>query len=302
MTYAIFRLRRRRKQLAAELSDAPEIKEDRAHNQIRLASSEADILERAGVDVTRPRDLLAQARTRLDRRDVEEAISLARSAHEALILAKRGSSSVPPSSEGRATFGHRLAAPTPRPGPGPDSPPAPLLAFPTLGSTGVEEPVSELPPAGSGVRLPKNRVESHFQLTLLVEEIEKSRTANPLEPTVAEAEGLRGQAQQAYGAGDYTDALRLALKGRRKLGTRIEALPPSAGPTAPIPPEEATARTGPKAAEAQVNCPRCGRPNRPSDRFCRACGAPRQLSKCPRCGTPAAESDQFCGGCGSPLS
>jgi hypothetical protein len=303
MTYAIFRMRRRRKQLVAELSDSPEVKEDRAHNQIRLASAEADILERAGVDVARPRDLLAQAQARLERRAVDEAISLARSAHEALVVLKRGEPSTPLASEGRESFGHRFS-PVAAGVPSSSSAVAPLAG---LGERRSEQPshsetMAEAPPPISGSRLPKNRVESHFQLRLLSEELDQPTPGGSPAPTHVEAEKLRDDAQRAYDSGDFTEALRLALKGRRRLGARIEALPPSPGsrPATDAPSGPEAAPSG--EAAATESCPRCGRANRPSDRFCRACGAPRQLSKCPRCGTPAAPADQFCGGCGSPLA
>jgi hypothetical protein len=145
-------------------------------------------------------------------------------------------------------------------------------------------------------RPPKNRMEAHFQMTLLVEEV--ARPASSDATGRDEAIRLREAAQGAYAATDYTEALRLALKGRRALGARLETLPPGRSPP-PTPP----AAAAPMASSvAGRTCPQCGRPVRPDDRFCRGCGASNVPSKCPRCQAEVAGADTFCGRCGAPIS
>ncbi|HTT26556.1 MAG TPA: zinc ribbon domain-containing protein, partial [Thermoplasmata archaeon] len=152
-------------------------------------------------------------------------------------------------------------------------------------------------PAGVGDRPPKNRMEAHFQMTLLVGEIVSAQGA----PGRAEAEGLRGQAQSAYARADYTEALRLALRGRRALGSRLETLPAvgsAGGSRAP----GALAPTPDRAAAASRSCAQCGRPLQAEDRFCRGCGATNVPTQCPRCQGELGPSDTFCGRCGAPVS
>ncbi len=48
-------------------------------------------------------------------------------------------------------------------------------------------------------------------------------------------------------------------------------------------------------------CPDCGRPYRPGDAFCPACGA-SLVDTCPQCGTPHQPEDAFCARCGTPLT
>jgi adenylate cyclase len=52
-----------------------------------------------------------------------------------------------------------------------------------------------------------------------------------------------------------------------------------------------------------VDCPSCGRPNRPEARFCGACGAELETTAiCERCGAENPPGQRFCDACGSPLS
>lgn len=48
-------------------------------------------------------------------------------------------------------------------------------------------------------------------------------------------------------------------------------------------------------------CPDCGRPYRPGDIFCAACGA-SLADTCPQCGAPHRPEDAFCVRCGAPLT
>lgn len=146
-------------------------------------------------------------------------------------------------------------------------------------------------------RLAKNRAESHFQLSLLNEEIAAASESRPNDAALPDARSASTEAQSAYDRGDYTDAMRLALRGRRKLGTRIETLPPPTTRIPPTPPAMVPqAVTGPSGT---APCLRCGRPLKPADRFCRGCGTPKAPTACPACGTAVDEGDRFCPACGT---
>jgi hypothetical protein len=300
-------LRRRSQQLRLELDERPSAKDDRAFNQIRLSAAEADVLERSGVEVAHARELLQEAQRSYDRRDFDSAERRARSAHESLVALRgkaprrlpslRSPSGASPAvgASPSSPVGPRFeeaSAPTPTSGPG-------------LRGVATSAVPTESSPTGSG-RLPKNRAEAHFQMTLLVEEIARARTTPGSEGLARDADQIRAEAQAAYGRADFTEALRLALRGRRRVGGRLETLPPSrstqpesAGPAGGAP----AGPSGEEAAAATTaHCPRCGKGIRASDKFCRGCGASLKASQCPRCGQPLQPDDVFCAGCGAPAA
>lgn len=295
--YVILRFRARGRTLKAELADSPLFAEDRAHNQIELIRGEISVLEREGIDTARARVLLQRAEQELARHENVDAVRSARDAHRILVeLRQRG-----------ARFSPGTGIPSsPRAPPAPRVPARNDLLRPTptrsgTGDLGAGNPAFEeaAPPS----RPPKNRMEAHFEMTLLVEELTQQTPSRGATGAVAEAEGLRRGAQEAYARQDYTEALRLALRGRRRLGARIESLPPTAATVtvaaAALSPARAggTTSTGPGQTPA---CATCGRPIGSTDAFCRGCGRPVGGSKCPRCGAERAATDEFCGRCGAP--
>jgi hypothetical protein len=295
--FILRRARLRRLQLSGEVADAREIVEDRAHNQIRIALQEASILERDGVDVTRPRRLLDDAGAAYRRQDFHHSLQLGRTAHDVLVTLRQQS---------RAATGPPL---TPSPTPRPESLAALALGAPEPFGNGTttngSEADAEIAPEAPRPAIPKNRMEAHFQLSLLRDELEVAQRDRPAASGVVEASRLATEAHSAEGREEYTDALRIALKARRALGGKIETLPPPrvAAPTSLAATSGGTQspRGGP-IPDAVETCPKCGRATRREDAFCRACGAPRAPMKCPRCGQPLEANDQFCGRCGSPVS
>jgi len=280
--YLTRRLRQKRDKLLSELRDSPELIQDRAFNRIAMARREAEIVARSGADVTSARTLIAQAQGAFDTRNYDRAYETAQSAHEALVSARQSTGARPTSPPGRPLSSSQFATSEP-------TPTAPVVA-------GTASP----PPAP----IPKNRVESQFQLRVLGEEIDSARTADAPADKVRTAETLRQQSQTAFNSGDYTEAFRLALRGRRQLGTSLETLPPTG--KAPGVPGEALDDSGQSmdaaAAADRVaganRCPDCGYPMLSADVFCRGCGRPKAGLQCPHCGTPREPKDTFCGRCG----
>jgi Double zinc ribbon len=295
--FVVQRLRAQRQRIVADLASSPVFADDRAFNQIRIARSELDVLKREGHDVPRAAELIDQAEVELRGHHNVDAVRLAQNAHQLLVQARQSSSGplapAPGPTPWRATI--PPVAPTfaggPRPavdllhGEGPGAHAAPIAPASGTGTSAIPEVPG---------RPPKNRMEAHFQMTLLVEDL----AAAPDATGRAEAERLRASAQASYASTDYTEALRLALKGRRSLGARLETLG-SGRPTAPPSPTNA-----PLAAPETVGrtCSQCGRPIRSDDQFCRGCGATNSPSACPRCRAEIAPTDTFCGRCGSPVS
>lgn len=289
--YLIHWTRRRRAQRTSEPVATRAELEDRAFNAIAIARAAADRLSREGLDVAAPRRLIDSADAARRRGDADTALGLAKSAQATLTKLRES-----------PTGGRELpstAAPGPErawtPPPGPDTregetvgdPLAPAAADPTSG-------------ASSTPRLPPNKAASRFQLGLLDEELAARAKAGPETGDLEASRQVARDGHEAFDRGDYTEALRLALRGRRRLGSRLETLP--AGPSA------ARAATGPVAVDAPappseaVHCPVCGQPQRAGDRFCRGCGASRDSPRCPACGERLAGDDRFCGVCGAPTA
>lgn len=293
--YILRRVRARRAELAGDLERSTRFLEDRAYNQARIAKAEADVLERRGVDVRAPRRLLDQAEAALGRHDGDDGLRLARSAHELLVKLKDAPG----------------PAPAPRTSPrGPEAPgsaggdlPVPAAWAPST-SPGASDG-SDGPPRPSP--LPRNKAESRFQMKLLATEVDAAERDRPGAAPTTEARGLLAEAEAAFGRGDFTGALGLALKGRRKAGGRLETLPPPPGkahPAEPLPAERPANAGIPSPDDLDASsspCPACDAPVKAADRFCRACGAPRVADRCPQCGSPIVAADRFCGGCGRSL-
>lgn len=285
--YALTRLRLRKKQLSLELDTAKELLEDRSFNQVRLARSEADLLEQRGVDVGRARTLLTEAEAARNRRDYDNALALARSAHEALVKMHQGL----PLGDRSAT----AARPSSGRGLGPASPssPPPLSGFggATLASEGDDaDPVESSAAAPPRPAIPRNKAESRFQLSLLAEELTRATTDAGPNAAVVEATEIQTLATTAFDKADFTEALRLALRARRRLGTRLETLPATAATKAPAP----------EGSEEPLTCRSCGEPLRANDRFCRYCGTLRGTARCAGCGAALEPDDKFCAACGRP--
>ncbi len=278
----------RRRQVENRVGAPPtaEVARDRAHNRLALARREADVLAAQGMEVERARSLIALSDASLRQNQYDRAYELAQSAHETLVALRRRplSSSTPDG---------QLSAPA-----------ADATSSPLAEGTGNPSPLPSTTPATPlgaepAVRPPKNRLESQFQLKLFEKELATSPSGP--EPGNSGARELWVQAHAAFDRADYTEALRLALRGRRQLGGKVETLGPplSAGDgraSGPPGPAASVPSTGREAVG--VRCGHCGNPIVEGDTFCRACGAPRSALACPNCGVPRLSTDQFCGRCG----
>jgi hypothetical protein len=282
LVYLLRRIRERRRQLDDDLAADREVLKDRAYNSVRLAAAELKVLEQDGLDVSDPRGLVSRAERALAAGDNFHAIQLGRDAQSMLIRLRR-EGTLPVSA-------------------GPD-PPAPEPVAP--------EP-ADLPREAEPLRLAggapaRNPAPARFQLSLLREEIDLTEERAPGQPAIVEALRLEAQAEAALANGEDTKALRLALRGRRTLGARVESLPPPTplAPSAPPATSETLEGTGPSpgpAAPSAAPCPSCGKPGKPGDVFCRYCGSAFGRTRCPRCQAAMDPEDRFCPRCGSPTS
>lgn len=286
MLYTLRRLRRRRDRLLGELADRPHLVQDRAFNRLSMARRESAILSEQGTDVTRAGELIAQSQAALDLRNFDRAYELAQQAHESLVSARRDARSPLPSSA-------------------PPKSSSPAGSGPPIGPAASAEPPAPAPPPSPS--LAKNRAESQFQLRLLDQELASAQTDRARSASTQEASRIRSDAGAAFDRGEFTEAFRLALRGRRTLGATIEGLPagrPVEGVAALPNGAPATldlTQTAEQVAGAE-RCPECGYPALPGDAFCRGCGVPRASANCPKCGARRTPSDTFCGRCGASLA
>jgi RNA polymerase subunit RPABC4/transcription elongation factor Spt4 len=284
------RLKARLAELRGGGEGSSEFTDDRSYNLIRIARAEAETLKRQGVDVHVAETAIADADDAMRHRNYDMAVLDARRAHEVLVGLR--------------------ARPVPLPGTSASAPPPLSRSMtPPTPTPNATVPSNEPPPSPEGVpgtdappvpRLAKNRAESRFQISLLNEEIAAASPSRANDPALLEASSATKDAQAAYDRADYTEAMRLALRGRRKLGTRIETLPPPTTRIPPTPPALAPVALGGPAGMAP--CVQCGRPLKAADKFCRACGTPKSPSACAMCGTAVEPEDRFCPACGATVA
>jgi hypothetical protein len=279
--YLLHQLRNRKRDARLQMQTTMPVA-DQAFNQIRIARAGADHLARDGYEVAGVRSVLDRAETLAQQGSSGEALRLADSAKERMVEIRR---------DPRGRTGLVGAVP-PSPGLGLGAPVAPAGPAPTLGlgGTGGAEAVPAEP---DRPKLPTHQVEARFALQLLRKDLEHASPRNGKAAVRREASSLADEAEAAYGRKEYTEAWKLALRGRRRLGGDVESVGvrPGAGL---VPPSE--------PAGGGVPCPKCQHANAPNDRFCRGCGAAIAVGKCDRCGRVNEPTDQFCGTCGSPLA
>jgi hypothetical protein len=293
---ALQRLKRRRAKLLQDLAASPRQAGDRAYNRLEMARREAAILGRQGVDIARAREQIAQSQAAFDGGNYTRAYELAQSAHESMVHARQTGS------VGSAT-----------PSTAPPLAAAPLLTAPLVGGPGrggSRTPDRDGDPSAGAApppRLAPNRAESQFQMHLLDSDLDAARSSRRSAGTISAVAALRSQAQSAFDSEQYTDALKLALRGRRELGGKVETLAPSPSIVRSEPAGGGDSGGLDAAASAEraasgSRCAQCGYPARPDDAFCRGCGLPRVPAVCPKCGASRTPSDTFCGRCGERFS
>jgi hypothetical protein len=280
-------LRRRKAELLGEIRNSPRLNSDRAFNRLEMARREAMILARTGQDVKSAQSQIARAQAAFDLGHTAEAYELAQAAHETLVSVRHGTNPLP--SAGSTADETPLARPTARP------PPSNGGARPSGSAVGVA-------PGPTG-GLPKNRMESQFEMRLLDSDLATARETRPSDPATLAAVDFQTKAHTAFDGGRYSEAFSFALKGRRGLGGNVGAV----GPTPGVKPT--TSDAGPvdldravEQAASATRCPECGYPTTPDDSFCRGCGTPRAPTTCPQCGAPRVPADTFCGRCGARFS
>lgn len=158
-----------------------------------------------------------------------------------------------------------------------------------------EEKRSSEVPAHQTRKMPANYLESKF----IIETVESMLCTADMEART-EAEPHCLDSKKYFGEGDYTAALRSAMKARRIL--QGSPSPTEKKATAPTEVISLPKKAAEKKEEAVLpKCPHCGAVMGPEDEFCFACGKRPQAKVCPSCAREVSEGDEFCRKCGAKL-
>ena len=295
--YILWRIRRRRRDGASDLALPRGLLRDRAYNQLHIARSVSERLSRSGIDTSAAQGAIREAEEAEARRDFETALERAKAAQDLLVrLGGARPVRVPMSASTSSVRAPTLHAPAGR-----------TMAGGSVSDADLPESLGgvALPAESSSTKLPKNKAESRFQLSLLSDDLAAMERSGRGGADLEAARKILTDAQQAYERGDYTEALRLGLRGRRRAGGHLETLPPSPATRVEESVGEAEFSGGSRADAAEpsapATCANCGQPLRANDRFCRGCGASVKAARCAQCGEALAPDDRFCAACGAPV-
>ncbi|MEM0448328.1 MAG: zinc-ribbon domain-containing protein [Methanomassiliicoccales archaeon] len=257
----IIRKRSKERQIA-------QIQVDSVYNQIVTSKAVSNALKRQGRN-TKEADLaLLEADSAFSRHNYSEARAALERAKELLRTAKEQQ---PAKMELKSV--EEIAAP---------------------GDTNKEEKSCEVP-FQEVRKMPKNFMESKFMICSVRDELEGAERGGK---DVTSAKESLEQAERAFAAEEYTEALKYALRARKILQEpkddekrsqsnldSVEKVPPSVVIQPP-----------------PSHCAKCQAELDPGDIFCSRCGTKIDRDiRCPRCSSKVRVDDAYCRKCGLPL-
>ena len=272
--YILMFLKRRADKKVREIKE-PKVEDD-AYNQIQMIKSMTKIMKNKGYNVNSIEMMILKAERAYDAQRYLESIEIVNNAKRALWRLKEEKSqedNLSPQVKKELEIIKRIE----------------------------EQPAQEeMPPQVKDFvrKLPENYLQSKFEIGVVEEKIVKMEEGELKEYAKMYIE----RAKRAFEIGDYTEALRLAVKCNRMIdsGEALyeESEKPVAVPTASVAPliEEE------KEEEEELHCPECGAIVRPEDKYCWNCGAKLVfIYTCPNCGGEVSSEDKFCRHCGYKL-
>jgi predicted RNA-binding Zn-ribbon protein involved in translation (DUF1610 family) len=272
--YILMFLKRRADKKVREIKE-PKVEDD-AYNQIQMIKSMTKIMKNKGYNVNSIEMMILKAERAYDAQRYLESIEIVNNAKRALWRLKEEKSqedNLSPQVKKELEIIKRIE----------------------------EQPAQEeMPPQVKDFvrKLPENYLQSKFEIGVVEEKIVKMEEGELKEYAKMYIE----RAKRAFEIGDYTEALRLAVKCNRMIdsGEALyeESEKPVAVPTASVAPliEEE------KEEGEELHCPECGAIVRPEDKYCWNCGAKLVfIYTCPNCGGEVSSEDKFCRHCGYKL-
>lgn len=249
--------------------------EDDAYNQIQIVKSMARVMKNKGYNVEPVESMIAKAENAYNYQRYLESIDITNNAKRALLRLKdenKMEDSLSPEVEKELEIIKKIE----------------------------EEPEKdEMPPQIKDFvkKLPPNYLQSKFEIGVVEEKIIKMEEGQLKEYAKLYME----KAKRAFDMGDYSEALKLAVKSNRIIDTG--KLPENV----PIKEEQKPVIVTPlieeeEEKEEELHCPNCGAVVRPEDKYCWNCGAKLVfIYKCPNCGAEVSSEDKYCRHCGYKL-
>ena len=235
------------------------LEQDDAYNAVTTTRAVATSLSRNGRDTSEADALIYQAEAAYDRREFVRCMELADRAKVLLKNCKEKD---------------LLAAPV----------------VTTEKASGPKDDVkgeeSVVVPANEARKLPPNYLESKFLLDTVSSLIEEAQGEKR-----EEAQKDFDLARSRFEEGDYSEALKGALKAKRLLAPAAPARDKATSASMIIKPQAPTKEEGRR-------CPKCGMQLGPNDDFCFSCGTKAGMRICHGCQTMATSDDMFCRKCG----
>lgn len=233
------------------------LEQDDAYNAVTTTRAVAGSLTGMGKDTSEADVLIYQAEAAYDRREFVRCLELVGKARNALKNCKEKDP---------------LTAPAEEPVP--------------VDKEGAREE-SKAVPANECKKMPQNYLESKFIIDavkgLLPDAYSEQREAGQREIDIAQAR---------FDAGDYSEALKAALRAKRILSPPT----PSKDKIPNVNTEVIKAQPAPKGS---LNvCLKCGARMSPNDDFCPICGTKAGLRTCKGCQAVVTADDMFCRRCG----
>ncbi len=249
--------------------------EDDAYNQIQIVKSMTKVMKNKGHNVEPVESMIAKAERAYNNQRYLESIDITNNAKRALLRLKEESKvedSLSPEVKEELEIIKKIEEEPEKD----DMPPQ------------IKDFVKKLPP---------NYLQSKFEIGVVEEKIVKMEDGQLKEYAKLYVE----KAKKAFDMGDYSEALKLAVKSNRiidsgelpeNIPTREEQKPLVVTPL--IEEEE--------EKEEELHCPNCGAVVRPEDKYCWNCGAKLVfIYKCPNCGAEVSSEDKYCRNCGYKL-
>jgi len=270
--YILMYLKRRADKKVRKIKE-PNVEDD-AYNQIQMIKSMTKLMRSKGYNVSSVEMMIAKAERAYDSQRYLESIEIVNNAKRALwrLKEERGmEDKISPEVERELEIIKKIE----------------------------EEPKKdEMPPQVKDFvrKLPENYLQSKFEIGVVEEKIIKMEEGELKEYAKMYIE----RAKRAFEIGDYTEALRLAVKCNKMIDSgeisyvgiekKEESAPKPA--IAPLIEEE-------KEEEEELHCPQCGAIVRADDKYCWNCGAKLVfIYACPNCGAEVSSEDRFCRHCG----
>jgi predicted RNA-binding Zn-ribbon protein involved in translation (DUF1610 family) len=261
--------------------------EEDAYNQMQMVRSMARYMKGRGYDVRSVENMLDKAQRAYESGNYAESMDISNNAKRVLWRLK----------DERNDFKDELS-------------PQVKKELEIIKGIGEKEEEAEMPPQVKDFirKLPENYMQSKFEINVVEGKIMKMEDGQVKEF----AKLYLHKAKKAFDMGEYTEALKYAIKGNRIIDTReIPQVEVKKAPQAQIVEEKELERKvvaplvseeDEEEEEEELRCPNCGAIVRSEDNYCWNCGAKLVfVYECPNCGAEVSSEDKFCRHCGYKL-